>query len=657
MNRIFTIMCLLTGMSLFWGCEKPQQEEPEKPGNQEEQYDFKLEVTDVTSTSCHFSVLPKYEQMPYVVMIVEKSEFGAFDDEYKYQDDDLEWFERLASEEGKSLYDWLKDFLHVGPFEDEEEGLMPGVTYYLYAYGLDYEGYFTTGVTKCEFTTPEIVQNELSFNIEITDIGLTQATVNVTADKKDAVFFMNVFSMEQYEQWGGDETAFATHALALVDYYVTMGRTTEEMVANLGSVGSASLVFDELVDDTEYMAYAVGIDENFYVNTKAEVVKFRTQKAAQSANTFEIDITGTTYCSVLGTVTPSNDDPFICSIQPREQLLDYESDTEIMYDLVATYQKWGLLDKVLYKGTTVDLEEISSLSPSTDYVVLCFGWDGAPTTGLTRAEFTTAPEGGRPQAQEMTFVLSDIMHNKVTVNIHPKLGLYYFYDCMSMKKYEEYIASEGSEDEAICRFIDERIDYGADFFSCTRAEYLADMGAAIGKQKWTFTGLEQDTEHMIVAATVNMVTGQIAYRKPFTSEVFRTTVLIESNAAIEFVIDKYYDGTELAELDPTQFSKCKGMVMVPYTIVPNADAAHWRTTFTYGEFASWAERDDILFELDYQCDNDRTQGFAVVHYNQIVSFMGIAVNDEGYTGPFALHEFTAVNGGASPAQEFIDSLK
>ena len=228
---------------------------------------------------------------------------------------------------------------------------------------------------------------------------------------------------------------------------------------------------------------------------------------------------------------------------------------------------------------------------------------------------------------------------------------------MSMKTFEEYVASEGSEDEAICRFLDERIDYGAEFFYCTRAEYLADMGAAIGKQKWTFTGLEQDSEYMIVAATVNMTTGKIALRKPFCSEVFRTTILIESNATVEFVIDKYYDGTELAELDPTQFSKCKGMVMVPYEIVPNAEAAHWRTTFTYGEFASWAERDDILIELDYKSDQDKTQGYAVVHYDQVVSFLGMAEDAEGYTGPFALYEFTAKKGGASPAAEFIESLK
>ena len=656
MKKIFSIICILVGYLLFWGCEKPQQEVPDDvPETPVE--DFVLGVSDITSTSCRFTVQPKDENMTYVTMIVEKSEYDAFEDDYKYQDDDLAWFEQRAIEDKKTLKEWLEDFLKVGFFEGEELGLMPGVKYYLYAYGLTSEGYFTTEVTKYEFETPQIQQSDLSFRIEVTDIGLTKATVNVTAGDKDAVFFVNVFSPEQYQQWGGDETAFATHALALVDYYVAMGRTTEEMVANLGSVGTASLVFDELMDNTEYMAYAVGIDENFYVNTKAEVFKFRTKKAVESANTFNIDITGTTYCSVLGTVTPSNGDQYICSIQPKEQLLEYESDIDIMYDLVATYQKWNALDKVLYAGQVVDLEPISSLSPSTEYVILCFGWDEVPTTGLTRAEFMTEPEGGRPQNQEMTFVLSDIIHNKVTVNIIPKLGLYYFYDCMSISLLDEYTASEDSYDEAICRFIDERIDYGADFFSCTRAEYLADMGAAIGKQKWTFAGLDQDSEYVIVAATVNMNTGKIAYRKAFTSEVFRTTILIESNASIEFVIDKYYDGTELAELDPSQFSKCKGMVMVPYTIVPNAEAAHWRTTFAYGEFASWAERDDILFELDYKCDNDKTQGFAVVHYDQIVAFLGIAENEEGYTGPFALKEFTASREGVSPAREFIDSLK
>lgn len=640
------------GLSLVVGCDNPQSAEPEEP-----EYDFQLEVSELSSTSCHFSVRPAKEDMTYVVMLVDKAEYDKFEDEYAYQDNDLEWFERKAMEEGISLSEWLEGFLHKGVFESDEKGLMPGVTYYLYAYGLTVDGYFTSGITKLEFTTPEVEMTDLTFDMEVVEIGLTDAKVKVSASREDAVFFVNVFSMEQYQQWGGGEIAFANHAGALVDYYIQMGQTIDAMITNLCHVGKMEALFDGLTADTEYIAYAVGVDERFFVNTKAETFTFRTKKAVKSDNTFDVDIQSTTFCSVIGTVTPSNDDPFICLIQAKSQFENYGSDSDIMYELVSTYQKWDSLDGIMFAGETVNLEQISFLSPETEYYLFCFGWEEAPTTPLTKVEFTTAPAGGNPRGQELTFFLSDVIHNKATVTISPKLGLHYFYDCMPVATLEEYLVSEGSEDEAICRFLDERIDYGAEFFACTRSEYLEEMGAALGKQKWTFTGLEEDTEYMVVAATVTLATGSIAPRMSFRSEVFRTTSLIESGASIEFLIDKYYDGTELAALDPSQFSKCKGMAMVPYTIVPNAEAAHWRTTFAYGEFASWAERDDILFELDYQSDKDRIQGYAVVHYDQIVSFMGIAENAEGYTGPFALYEFKAVKGGASPAQEFIDSLK
>lgn len=652
-GRISFTACLMA-LLLCVGCAKQQPEEPDVPDAPV--CDFVLEVSDITSTSCHFSVVPSDKDMTYVTMLVEKDIMDGYENEFKYQDDDLEWFSSKAVEEGKTLQEWLDSFLKRGPFEADEEGLMPDTSYYLYAYGMTSDGYFTTGITKQSFATPEIAKSDVTFDVSVSEVGLTEAKVSVTASDENALFFVNVFSVEQYEEWGGDETAFANHASALVDYYIRMGQTLEAMVLNLGSIGHAEVMFDDLTDDTEYLAYAIGIDDNFFVNSDPRIVEFKTKAAVRSSNTFSVDIEETTFCSAIGTVTPSNSDPFICVIQSKTNLAGYGSDTDIMYDVVTAYEKWDNLDEVLYADEVVDLSAISFLSADTEYEVLCFGWDEAPTTDLTRVPFKTKAAGGRPQAQDFTFVLSDLMHNKVTVEITPKLGLHYFYDCMPKSLFEEYVTSEGTEDEAICRFLDERIDYGADYFGSTRAEYLEEIGAAIGKERWTFTGLEEDAEYMIVAATVDVSTGEIVLRKSFRSEVFRTTILIESDASITFVIDKYYDGTELAELDPEQFARCKGMVMVPYRIVPNADAVHWRTTFTYGEFASWAQRDDILVELDYQCDEDKTQGYAVVHYDQIVSFMGIAVNAEGYTGPFALCEFTAVKGEASPAREFIDSL-
>ena len=654
MKKILCVWALIMGSMVFWACDKPQPEGPVQP--EEPVSDFVLSVSDITSTSCHFSVVPADDQMPYVVMLVEKSEFDEFEDEYKYQDSDLEWFRRKAEEEGQDLSEWLEDFLHKGSFESDEEGLMPGQSYYLYAYGLDYEGYFTTGVTKVEFATPEIQMTDVSFSVKVEEIGLTSAKVAVVPSDMEARYFVNVFSLEQYQEWGGDDNAFANHAAALVDYYIMMGKTLKEIVVNLGSIGQTVVTFDDLTDNTEYIAYAIGIDDNFFVNSSPSVVHFKTTEANVSDNTFSIDIVGTTFCSVSGTVTPSNDDPFVCTIQPKSQVEIYESDTELMYEVVATYDKWDMLEDVLYVGEQVDLEAISSLQPSTDYVVLCFGWEDAPTTALFKAEFTTDDAGGHPQEQELSFRITDVQHNKLTVHITPKVGLHYFYECISVDELNARISDAGSDNEAICTFLDEKIDYAAEYFGTSRAEYLSDIGAAIGKDTWTFTGLEEDTEYVVVAASVNIKTGRIALRKGFCSDAVRTGILIESDAEISFSIDEYYDGSELAALDPVQFSKCEGMVMVPYKVTPNGTAAHWRTTFTYGEFLSWAERDDVLLELDYKCDEDKTQGYAVVHYDQVVSFLGIAVNDEGYTGPFTIYEFKAVKGGASPAKEFIESL-
>ncbi|MBQ2873729.1 MAG: hypothetical protein IJE85_00365 [Bacteroidales bacterium] len=651
---LLSFNCIVTVFLLLSACDRPDPEVPEEPVVPE--YEFLLDVSDVTSTSCRFSVTPADETMTYVVMLVDKASYDEYENEFKYQDSDLEWFERKAMEEGLTLEDWLAGFLKKGKFEGEESGLMPGENYYLYAYGLDYQGYFTTGVTKVEFSTPEIPMTDVSFTIEVKDIGLTSAKVDVTPSDDKARYFVNVFSMEEYQQWGGNDDAFAAQAAALVDYYIMMGKTLKEIVANLGSIGHTAIPFDDLTDNTEYIAYAIGIDDNFFVNSLPSVVRFKTSEVKVSDNTFAIDITGTTFCSVSGTVTPSNDDPFVCAIQPKAQVDLYESETDLMYEVVSTYDKWDALDEILYVGETVDLEAISSLEPSMDYVVLCFGWEGAPTTPLFKAEFTTDKAGGRPQQQELKFSFTDIQHNKFTVHITPKVGLHYFYECISVGELELRVAAAGTRDEAICTFLDEKIDYGAEFFGCTRAEYLADMGAAIGKDTWTFTGLEEDTEYVVVAASVNMNTGRLALRKGFCSEAVRTGVLIESDAEIAFSIDKYYDGSELAALDPVQFGKCEGMVLVPYQVIPNGTAAHWRTTFAYGEFRSWAERDDVLLELDYKCDEDKTQGYAVVHYDQIVSFLGIAVNDEGYTGPFTIYEFKAERGGASPAREFMDQI-
>ena len=129
---IAALACILSMLS-FIGCNEPDPVVQPDPVPTE---DFILEVSEVTSVSCHFSVTPADKDMTYVVMLVEKADFDGFENEYEYQDNDLDWFNNKAMEEGKTLEDWLEDFLHKGSFESDEMGLMPGTSYYLYAYVL-----------------------------------------------------------------------------------------------------------------------------------------------------------------------------------------------------------------------------------------------------------------------------------------------------------------------------------------------------------------------------------------------------------------------------------------------------------------------------------------------------------------------------------------
>ena len=125
MKRISYLLSLIFALAIV-SCKGQEPDMPYEPTA-----DFLLEVSDVTSTSCHFSVKPSDKEMSYVVMLVEKSEFDAFEDEYAYQDNDLEWCNTKALEEGKSLKEWLEGFLHKGDFEADEAGLMPESEYYL----------------------------------------------------------------------------------------------------------------------------------------------------------------------------------------------------------------------------------------------------------------------------------------------------------------------------------------------------------------------------------------------------------------------------------------------------------------------------------------------------------------------------------------------
>ena len=136
-SKFFASLLVFVAMMLAVGCQPESVDKPDVP---DEQPCFTFEILDVDKTAVSFRVTPLAEEMPYVIMIVDKASFDAFESEEEYIADDLAWFDQIALSMGISLEDYLATILTTGVKEDSAEGLSPDTEYYLYAYHLTTSG-------------------------------------------------------------------------------------------------------------------------------------------------------------------------------------------------------------------------------------------------------------------------------------------------------------------------------------------------------------------------------------------------------------------------------------------------------------------------------------------------------------------------------------
>ena len=658
-------LLLIWVMSMFTvGCQPEPQPEP-KPDTKP---CFEFEILTTGKTAIEFRVTPLDVEKPYILMIIDKATFEEFESVEDYIADDIAMFDQIALGMGISLEDYLATILSTGVKQDSTDGLAPDTEYYLYAYHLNANGEVGSALEYEAFKTEALDKSDATFEVSVSDIGYNEATINVVPSSSTVTYFVNIMSQERLADFGEGAQAYVNHLVALRDYYLGMNATTEQMIANLCFAGEKSLTIDDLKPGAKHVAYAIGVDDDFLPNTEAFVVEFDTLSAEGSDLTFEVDITGVDYDHVEGTVTPSNDtETYICSIQSAESLTWYASDEEFMEVLLDDLEWWyGGVETALRTGV-VDLSQYGGLYPETEYVVVCFGYNGAPTTELFTFPFTTTEATGNPEELVVEFEIDyeRLSHNTLYVTAKPSVGAYYFMSYISTFELECYVDEYGSQDAALVAFANEEIDYGAEFFWCSRAEYLADMGATLGRYTMMFNQLSPNTEYVVYAVAVDINSGDVVGSNVSVSEKFTTLDKVMSTAAVEFEFGHYYDGSALAELDPERFLSCKGYVVLPYAVKPNNDAMNWYTGFFSGDYAEWGCTDeDIYAELityGYEWDSDlvslnRESGVAVLQCDVPFTFLGIAEDYDGNFGAGTLEVVTLSRDGVSPAEEFIATL-
>lgn len=638
---------------------------PEEPKQPEENAAFELKINSVTKTSVDFSITPDDASLTYIAMIIDKAYFDNFESDDAYVNDDLAWFEESALNEGVTLEEWLSERLMVGNKNATEEGLTPDTEYYLYAYHINSYGEVISDLEKVLFSTEGYTMQQGDFEVSVGKITYETATISVIPGDSSMPYFVNVMSKDDYEYFGGDQRAFVRHLEALRAYYIGFDQTPAAMIANLCFKGPSSLPVDELTAGKSYYAYALGVDEEFFALTEATVMEFTTASPTASSLTFRADIQEVQYDRVIGSIIPSNNDSYVCSIQLAEALTWFEKEEQLVRAITDDLEwRYGSVEAALHCGPT-DLSRLVGLTPETDYVIICFGWNGAINTEMFTHKFTTAKAAGNPEEFEVDFEVIRLGYNDMSVRAIPSVGCYYFFSLIESRVLEDYTATMGDKNAAIIAFANEEIDFGAEYFECSRAEYLTDLGAYIGQSDVYFNQLTPNTEYVLYAVAVDLSSGEITSSKASFSAPIRTQEKIVGSARVDFNISKYYDGSELAALDETLFGSCRGKAVVPYEVLPSQSAVEWYTMFSSGDYTEWdCSDEDIYVQLvtfGYECGSEDVSlnsrgGVAVLPYDEVYTFLGIAKDTEGNFGAGTLYIFSASQSGTSPAEEFIATL-
>lgn len=649
---------MLSAMVLLFACvEKPTPQPPETGE------DFTLTVDGITKSECHIKVTPKDKEMTYVVQLATKADIADFTTDEALIKDDIAYFKVLAENAQKTMEEWLAENLQKGDIDTKQAMLSAGTEYCLYVYGLTTESKATTKVYRHEFKTNIVEQADVTFKLDLTEVTKTSATVKATAEPTTATFFLNIIDEAAYQEFGGNESAFANQVNFLVEHYLNMGASRKDIVKNLGSVGEDSFTRNDLLPGEKYYAFVIGIDEEFNPNTAPVVKEITTKEVEPSDNKFTISLDDVSFAGIEGTINTSNNDGYLWSIQTMETCNTFASDEEIMWSVASIYKNNNVLEDYLKHGTT-QITGINYLKPATEYYLLVFGWDDAPTTALEKVPFETLPAEEDPENLTVSISIDEMTYNSATVTTIGSSAVYYYSDIVTKEDFDSKVSSAGNADEAVKELMEEAISWGAEFFGFTNAEYLAEMGI-VGEQTYTYTSLSPETSYIVYAMSVNMETGEAAAKKAFVSEVFTTPEQVVSDASVTFIPGHHYDGDALAAADPEKYGSLKGFALLKYEIEPNASAAKWYSNFYMGDLADMDDEmlGDMLVTYGYESefgnpDNvqlNRKSGTYALSYNELYSFVAIAKDADDVLGHGVIEPVQLYKEDASPIEEFINS--
>lgn len=475
------------------------------------------------------------------------------------------------------------------------------------------------------------------FDITIELVTQTAAKYSVVPGDKEQTYVSMLVEKEYFDSYQSDEEYFQDDLKYIREMAESFGVSLEEYLSNTLSRGDLLVKnMTGLLPGTEYYVYAYGLTVSGERTTDIYKEQFETVSVPKIDMTFTMDAVLTGPLCDLSVIPSDNEQRYVIGMYASDGVPDAETAVKMyqqyILDMIAMYEVMGMTPEEIVAGLSAvgKTSRTYELDENRGYIVFAASCtdNGLINSDPVSKTFTT--ETVRPSDNEITFEVAGLEAHQATVNIKTT----------NRDPYVIYLARtdlfSGKGDDEIIQYI--KSAEGIE-------EYIRRGDVTVDAAE-----LEDETSYTLYA--FGYVTGKV--NTGLFSTSFTTKSAVPADIEIVAEHSKYFDGTEVEELYPEDYSGASGQAVLPITVRTEGEPAEKYYYYIYeGDLTS----DIILTDKEaiaalFEDGISESPVAFFLPYDDESTLLAFAVGTDGNYSKVYREKIVLSRDGVSPIDEF-----
>lgn len=360
------------------------------------QHPFTFSNLQIYPSYLNVDITPVDKSAPYICRIVTKEymdSFGVTADQESLSAYDLEYHQIMSNAQCVSMSEYLSPFLQTGDLRQfQMDDLVPNTEYLFFCYHIDPQtGRCLSEIVFDWITTTNVNQIELEFDFEYQLTGHNIA-LSITPVDYDGYYYTFYYNTEEFYSYFGQDAVFDETVLkqwnSVVDIQSNLYFKSPEEIMEENCFTGVSNFNYSLAAESEYVFYVFAVDSQSAF-AASEVHKLTVVTESVSKSDLQIDLSVTNLGSRGAQIhfIPDNDqEEYVGFYVTKQEWDSYGSTQEQKFN--AILYNYSLIPKTGAVSYT-----LTDLTPSTEYVLFAFGYQGEmPSTDIFSIDFATSSD-------------------------------------------------------------------------------------------------------------------------------------------------------------------------------------------------------------------------------------------------------------------------